>query len=273
MTWNLWWRFGDWRARRTAILDWLRRERPDVCGFQEVWATEDENLAGWLAEELDMHWVWAPGEVFEHWRGRAPEPADGVGNAVLSRWPLVDSEVRRLPTAGGPEEVRTALFALVDAPGARVPFFTTHLHSDPAGSAVRVAQVTELAGFVAERRGGTPFPPVVTGDFNAEPEADELRLFGGTLTAPAVPGQVMLDAWRFADPGQPAGTFQAGPPRDDGTLSFEVRADYVLLGPTGPGGEGGVTAVWRTGAGPTPEGGDVWPSDHAAVMVELTGEG
>ncbi|WP_461037350.1 endonuclease/exonuclease/phosphatase family protein [Streptomyces mayteni] len=273
MTWNLWWRFGDWRARRVAVLEWLRRERPDVCGLQEVWSTEDENLAGWLAEELGMHWAWAPGEVFAHWRGRVPGPPAGVGNAVLSRWPIADTEVRRLPTAEGPEEVRTALFALVEAPGARLPFFTTHLHSDPAGSAVRLAQVAALAGFVAERRGGTPFPPVITGDFNAEPDSDELRLFGGTLTEPAVPGQLLLDAWRFAAPDRPAATWELDNPLVSGATAFEARIDYIHVGPPGPAGEGRVTGVRRTAAGPAPAGTGAWPSDHAAVVAELAGAG
>ena len=63
VTWNLWWRFGPWQARRPAILTALRGLAPDVVLLQEVWADADENLAGWLADELGLHWTWAASEA------------------------------------------------------------------------------------------------------------------------------------------------------------------------------------------------------------------
>ncbi|WP_049578053.1 endonuclease/exonuclease/phosphatase family protein [Streptomyces sp. SBT349] len=268
MTWNLWWRYGPWERRRTAILATLRRERPDICGLQEVWEAGGENLAGWLAGELGMHWAWAPGEPFPHWRSRLGEDLPGVGNAVLSRWPIAESAVERLPVAGGPEEVRTALFALVEAERGRVPFFTTHLHSAQGGSSVRCAQVRALARFVAERRGAGTLPPVTTGDFNAEPDSDELRLFGGSLTAPAVPGQVLLDAWRVADPGGPWATWDPANPHIEGPAGFKARIDYIHVGLPGPDRLGHLVSARR--AGDAPEDG-TWPSDHTAVLAELKG--
>ena len=59
MTWNLWWRFGPWARRRQAILTALHAWQPDAVGLQEVWARGEENLAGWLADRLGMHWTWA----------------------------------------------------------------------------------------------------------------------------------------------------------------------------------------------------------------------
>jgi endonuclease/exonuclease/phosphatase family metal-dependent hydrolase len=266
MTWNLWWKFGPWEQRRKAILAVLREERPDVCGLQEVWELGGENLVGWLAEELGMHWAWSPGEILPHWRERLGAVPGGVGNAVLSRWPIAETAALRLPAGDGPAEVRTALYALVEAEPQPVPFFTTHLHSAPSGSAVRCEQVRALARFVAERRGAGPFPPVVTGDFNAEPDSDELRLFGGFLTAPEVPGQLMLDAWRAADPAQPWVTWDAANPYISDLTPFSCRVDYIHVGLPGRPGLGQVRAVRRAGDGPV-EG--VWPSDHAAVLADL----
>lgn len=266
MTWNVWWRFGPWQQRRKAILGVLREERPDVVGLQEVWELAGENLAGWLAEELGMHWAWAPGELLPHWRERLGDAPGGVGNAVLSRWPLVETAVERLPTAGGPPEVRTALFALVDHPAGHVPFFTTHLHSRPDGSAVRCEQVRALARFVAAHRGPGPFPPVVTGDLNAVPDSDELRLLGGHLTAPAVPGLVLLDAWHRAEPGEREYTWDSANPYLAGLVWHDARVDHVLVGLPGPAGEGAVLRARRAGVDPVD---GVWGSDHAAVLVEL----
>ncbi|WP_052850607.1 endonuclease/exonuclease/phosphatase family protein [Streptomyces avicenniae] len=261
LTWNLWWRFGPWERRHDAVLAWLRRERPDVCGLQEVWAAGDANLAARLADELGMHWAFTPGEVMPHWRERGPTPAlrTGVGVAVLSRWPIAATAVARLPTGEGPERLRPALFALLDAGPYRVPFFTTHLHSSGDGSAVRQAQAAALARFVAHRRGDGAFPPVVTGDLNAEPDTPEVRLLG---TAAG-----LVDAWTHAAPGDPGATRLARNPYRPGPGVRDGRIDYIHTGTPQAGGPGRVTAVRRTGDGPV---GGVWPSDHAAVVADLT---
>ncbi|MFD1830608.1 endonuclease/exonuclease/phosphatase family protein [Streptomyces desertarenae] len=270
LTWNLWWRFGPWERRREAILSVLRAERPDVAGLQEVWARGGENLAQWLAGELGMHWAWAPSDTPEPWRRRVGDPAADIGNAVLSRWPVTAQEAVRLPAPRDRDDGRLALYARVDAPCGPVPFFTAHLHSAPDGSAVRVEQVRVLARFVAARRGGTAFPPVVTGDFNARPDSDELRLFGGRLTAPAVPGQTFVDAWECAGPAAPPATRDRANPHVAATFEPNARIDYVHVGPPGPDGLGRVTAVRRAGDGPV---GGVWPSDHAAVVADLASGG
>jgi endonuclease/exonuclease/phosphatase family metal-dependent hydrolase len=268
VTWNVWWRFGPWEERRTAILAVLRELRPDVVGLQEVWDRGGENLAGWLADELGMHWTWAPWDVPGQWRKRLDDPELGVGNAVLSRWPVTDRAVVRLPPAGG-DDGRVALYARLDAPGHPVPFFTTHLTSTAHASALRCRQVAALAEFVAAHRGGGGFPPVVTGDFNARPDADEIRLMGGYRTAPAVEGQVLLDAWEYADPAAPSATRDAANPYVAATFRPSARVDYVHVGPPGPDGLGRVTAVRRAGDGPV---GGTWPSDHAAVVADLASE-
>ncbi|MDI9886838.1 endonuclease/exonuclease/phosphatase family protein [Streptomyces sp. HNM0645] len=166
VTWNVWWRFGPWEKRRHAILAVLRELRPDVVGLQEVWATGDENLARWLAEELGLHWTWAASDAPQRWQRRNGETDVDFGNAVLSRWPIADREVLRLPSAARYEDGRLVLHTRLDVPGGPpVPFFTTRLTSDIDASAVRCAQVRELVGFVARHRGDGPYPAVITGDF------------------------------------------------------------------------------------------------------------
>ncbi|NGO10936.1 endonuclease [Streptomyces sp. HC44] len=265
VTWNVWWRFGPWERRRKAILAVLRELRPDVVGLQEVWACGGENLAGWLADELGLHWAWAASDAPEWWQRRLGDATVDFGNAVLSRWPVVDRAVVRLPAPEGDDDGRLALYARLDAPVHPVPFFTTHLTSLVHASAVRCEQVRVLAGFVADHRGGTAFPPVVTGDFNAWPDSDEVRLFGGYKTAPAVPGQVFLDAWEYAEPGIPAATWDAANPYI-APGNPNLRIDYIHVGPPGPGALGHVRSVHRAGDGAVD---GVWPSDHAAVVADL----
>ncbi|MFJ4784473.1 endonuclease/exonuclease/phosphatase family protein [Streptomyces sp. NPDC088794] len=267
MTWNLWWRFGPWAERQKAILAVLRETDADVVGLQEVWAADGENLAGWLAGELGLHWTWAPSPASDRWQRRIGRPGVEVGNAVLSRWPVVEQDVLRLPAPEESDDGRLALYARVDAPGHQVPFFTVHLTSQLHLSALRGRQVTALAEFVAAHRSGTDFPPVVTGDFNAAPDSDEVRRFAGTRTAPVVPRQVFFDAWEYADPSTPSTTWDHANPYVHPGLGPSTRIDYVLVGgPAGPDGIGTVRDVRRTGHGPVD---GVWPSDHAAVVADL----
>lgn len=270
MTWNLWWRFGPWAQRWEAIRAELREVRPDVLGLQEVWSHGDINFADRLAEELGMHCVHAESDAPGSWRRRLPDdPAAGeygVGNAVLSRRPILDSAVLRLPTDGGSDDGRLSLYALLDVPGHPVPFFTSHLNSPIDESAVRVEQVRAIARFVAEHRSVSDHPPVLTGDYNAWPDSDEMRLLGGYRTAPVVPGQVLADAWEWADPAQPWATWNAENPYVAAGHELSVRCDYIHVGLPGPGGTGHVRAVRRAGDRPVD---GVWPSDHAAVVADL----
>ncbi|TDD83729.1 endonuclease/exonuclease/phosphatase family protein [Actinomadura rubrisoli] len=266
LTWNVWWRFQAWDERREAILSVLRAEGPDIVGLQEVWGREGDNLAGGLADELGMHWTWAPFDPHDRWRERVDRSGFDVGVAVLSRWPLAGRAVVELPAAGGQDDGRMALHALVDAPGHRVPFFTTHLNPLPHESAVRCAQVRALAAFVAEHRAGTRFPAVVTGDFNAWPDSDEMRLLGGYRTAPPVPGQVLIDAWEYARRDAPSATWDNANPHTAPHGEPGVRIDYIHVGLPGRGALGRVRAVRRAGTGPVD---GVWPSDHTAVVADL----
>ncbi|WP_327729180.1 endonuclease/exonuclease/phosphatase family protein [Streptomyces sp. NBC_00487] len=225
-----------------------------------------ENLAGWLAGELGMHWAWGTYGDPARWQRRIGDPSVGIGNAVLSRWPVLERDTIGLPTGEG-DSGRGALYALLDAPAAPVPFFTAHLSSATDASAVRCRQVTALVEFVARHRGRGAHPPVITGDFNAWPDSDEVRLLGGYKTAPAVPGQCFFDVWEYAEPGAPSATWDIANPYVAKSFGPSVRVDYIHVGPPGAGGIGHVRAVRRAGDAPVD---GVWPSDHMAVVADLT---
>jgi endonuclease/exonuclease/phosphatase family metal-dependent hydrolase len=260
LTWNLWGRFGPWLPRKEAIVATLADVGPDLCGLQEVWSAGGQNLAADLAERLGMHWRWEMVTPAPH------EAADEVriGNAILSRWPVLADAAARLPT-DGTDEGRVAVHARVDAPGGALPMFTTHLTHYPGASLIRLAQVRRLAEFVAGCIADCAYPPVVTGDLNAEPASDELRLLGGSLTAPAVPGQVLVDAWRYADPADPGFTWDHRNGYQTASPIPDSRIDYILVG-LPRHGRGRVQSARL--AGDTPVDG-VWPSDHFAVVTDL----
>lgn len=260
LTWNLWWRYGPWERRRKAIAAALAEAGPDVCGLQEVWQADDQNLAGALAADLGLHWCWAA--AGRHLGGDGHEVL--IGNAILSRWPITTQAELHLPTgdlAGG----RVALHARIAAPGGALPMFTTHLSYQPGASGIRTEQVRRLAEFMAAHGTDCEYPPVVTGDFNAEPDSDELRLLGGLLTAPAAPGLVLVDAWRYADPADPGFTWDRRNGYQAKSVLPDSRIDYILVGLPRQG-RGRVESTRLAGNAPVD---GVWPSDHFAVVTDV----
>jgi endonuclease/exonuclease/phosphatase family metal-dependent hydrolase len=262
MTWNLWWRFGDWERRREAILQVLRDEQPDICGLQEVWSSSGTNLAALLAEELGMHAAFCAPSDQERWHKRVNDTSAGFGVAVLSRWPIRDEQGFDLVH----DPSRPYFSVAIDAPHATVPFVTTHLSAPPVGTSVRrMAQLDQIAKHVAALP-VTNHPPVITGDFNAEPESDEVRKFGGTLTEPFVDGQIFLDAWRYAPHNDPGFTWSRENPYVARGMDPSSRIDYIHVVPRWDA-PGHIKSVRLAGTKPV---GNVWASDHFAVIAELS---
>ena len=292
VTWNLWWRFGDWQRRFEVIAAVLPPSAPDVVGLQEVWArgsgADSVNAAGLLARRLGLHWAWVPSPAPERWQrkvgdsslacedvgeppGRAGTrggfPNTLIGNAVLSRWPVAGVAHADLPgPSPGAPDGRRVLHAALDTPAGRLPFFTTQLSAFPGRSGLRCAQVRRVASFVASHSPDDGPPPVVTGDLNAVPESDEVRLLEGFLTEPAVPDLLLVDAWRYADPADRGITWSRANPHAAKTGEPDARIDYVLVGT--PRAAGSALITGARVAGDRPRDG-VWPSDHAAVVVDL----
>lgn len=260
LTWNLWWRFGDWSRRLDAITAVVRAAQPDICCFQEVWSSADGDAAAILGERIGLPYVARSYSADpEHWQRRIGAAGIDIGNAIVSRWPITVTESRELP--GTPS--RTVLAARIAAPDDELPILCTHLSADPAGSAERCDQVRAVVDLaVAFGRGD--FPQVVAGDLNAEPDSDEVRLLGGTRTAPHAEGFILLDAWIFAADGDPGWTWR----RDNPYIhhSFNARIDYLHIAEPGPDGHG---VPLRVGVAGNADIDGVRPSDHLAVVADL----
>ena len=255
LTWNIWWRYGPWERRRPAIAATLAKLDADVIALQEVWGDGTTNLAAELAAELGYHHVFASSMERE---------GIGFGNALLSRWPMVRTESTMLHGQQETGEGRLALFAEIDGPRGQVPVFCTHLNWKFEHSHIRQRQVADLAGFIDRMRPWT-FPPIVCGDFNAEPGSDEIRMLTG-LTACPVDGLVFHDAWNCAGGGGPGHTWDNANPYVEAKFEPDRRIDYILTG--WPVARGAGHVVECRIAGDEPVDG-VWPSDHHAVLAEL----
>lgn len=198
---------GRFRADEVAraILD----SGADVVVLNEVdrgWATTGAHDVGAvLARATGMTLIFAPA-------------ADEVwGNAVLTRLPVREVEVERLPR-GRDAMARSLLVVVLGLDdGREVAILGTHLsHVDRRGD-TRLPQARAVAAAAARLR-DRGIPTIVAGDLNAEPGQAELLAFAD-LVGPTLPG------------GRP--TFPAGRPvvQIDHVLvsgELEVRAAAVL---------------------------------------------
>lgn len=170
VTLNIWNRLGPWDERLAAIRDGLVKMSPDIVGLQEVIEIPGLTQADTIAEGLGYHTAY----------GLANPYGEGVslGNAVLSRWPIVSKQVFALPS-GGTDENRSMLFVEIDSPFGKLPFFVTHLNWKLHEGVVREEQVQEVAARVKSCAPIEGLPPILVGDFNAQPEAAEIRFLKG----------------------------------------------------------------------------------------------
>lgn len=255
-TLNIWSRFGPWEERLVAIREGLRTIAPDVIGMQEVLRCDGLDQCALVSEGLGYHVAW--GEASEN-------HGFPVGNAILSKWPILRSENIRLPD-GGSDETRCLVFAELDSPFGKIPFFCTHLNWKLHHGHVRQLQVKAIAQAVADRAPIGQFPPILVGDFNAEPDSDEMRYLRG-LTALGEKCVYFADAFLVSGDGTPGVTFSKKNTFAEPLREPERRIDYVYV--RGPDdsqrGEPKDTHVCFD----EPYNG-VFPSDHFGVISTVT---
>ena len=165
----------------------------DVICLQEVdrrfgARSEDVDQAVLLSRALDMQLAWGPAiDGGNDDRRPDDEPHRQYGNALLSRLPILISDVHRLPGTGEP---RSALRTMLELDGGTLWVTATHLTTRSA--AERAEQVAALASLHTEQMASG----VLVGDFNARPDAPELHPLRERFT----------DAWELAeDRGDQAG--------------------------------------------------------------------
>ena len=258
LTLNLWHDAGPWPERAKRIREWIDRLDPDLVGFQEALQGDGVDQAAELMAGRDYHLDYAA--ATPRWLGREV----GFGNAVASRWPLVDRDVLSLPS-GGDGERRTALSVTADAPFGPVCFSCTHLNWRFHHGHVRERQVLALAEWVWGRRPKAGFPPILVGDFNAEPDSAEIRFVTG-LQSLAGRSVYFADAWRIAGGGSDGITWSNRNDHAREWLEPDRRIDYVFVGPPRRDGLGQITDC-RVVCDDLREG--IWPSDHFGVQAEL----
>jgi endonuclease/exonuclease/phosphatase family metal-dependent hydrolase len=222
MTLNIWNILTDWPARRAEIVAWIDRLEPDLISLQEVIESADgQNQARWLAEN-------AAGEYHVAYAGEKLWGDIGLfGNAVLSRWPIDAEHSMALAGETVADDVRRSI---THARTGGYDMFATHLNWKFDDGITREAQVQEVATFIDEHADpASSLPPILAGDFNAEPDATEIRFLSGTAT---LGGRSVYyqDAWRVAGGRGPGFTWDNRNPYAFSVREPDRRIDYVFVG-------------------------------------------
>jgi len=186
----------------------IRAADAEVVGLQEVdngWSARSDfqDQAKELAERLGMHYVYAAN------LDREPLEPGGTrrqyGTAILSEYPILESENTLLPRPEGGEQ-RGLLEALINVRGVPVRVYNTHLQHNSAVE--RTAQVQAILSHAGELEE----PTLLMGDLNARPDAPEMQPLYTRFE----------DAW-VEGGGGPGYTYPAEAP--------DRRIDYVLVSP------------------------------------------
>jgi len=255
MTWNLWWQFGPWEKRQPGIAKVVADMAPDILCLQEVWGTQSDGEVSYqarqLADQLGGYSVAPPSLRFRE--GKA------FTNAIVSRWPIADTFVVRLPTGDGSLSFRTAVFTEIETPFGIQPVVTAHIAHKGQEDADRLAQAVALGELIRDRRADIPdaLPALLAGDFNAEPEDPELLALCGA--------DGLLDAWTLSGQDGPGLTWSTDNPYATKAKWPNRRLDYVLVERV----EEQPAVVKAAGLAGTEPIDGVVPSDHYAVWVDF----
>lgn len=254
LTLNIWNRGDPWEERLEVIRAGIAAMQPDVICLQEVLSLPGFDQAQLIAEGGGYHVAFGS-DGDDHYL---------FGNAILSRWPIERTAVRPLPR-GGTDENRAVTFAALATPFGTLPVFSTHLNWKLHQGHVRVLQVRDVVAFIDQETDDGDLPAVLSGDFNAEPDADEIRYLRG-LTGLGGECVYFCDCWSAAGDGTQGATFVRRNPYAGHYLEPDRRIDYVFVRGPNERMEGVVTECRVAFDRPM---GDVWASDHLGVLATI----
>lgn len=231
---------------------------PDIIALQEASQSRRHgNVPERIARGLGFHLVFAPAteHIFRFW------PLDKLivgimgfkeGAAILSRFPIVSSEVHDLPRCRRFIEPRILLRAETSTPWGPLQIFSTHTARNDE------CQIERIGEIVAERRGEGP--SLLMGDFNTLETAKVLT----TLRNEAG----FIDAFRSANPDDPGPTVWQRIEAEKPTVSRRVDFIFLLNGHESTGTVRSSRIVFDR-PGRLPDGAVLWPSDHYGVFAEV----
>jgi endonuclease/exonuclease/phosphatase family metal-dependent hydrolase len=267
LTLNCWGVGTPLEERMAVVQRGMATLRPDVAAFQEVIVRGDGfDQGAALIEGTGYARVFGPAFSWNDDGAMVgPDHATGgFGNLIASRWPIVRSEIRRLPGREG-DEPRTMLGALIEIPEGVLPVLTTHLDWEFDHGCVRERQVVAVDDFARELARHGDLPPVLMGDFNAHPDSTEMRYLRG-LASLEGRSTYYQDAWEIGRPHDRGCTWDNRNRFATYAHEPDRRIDFILVGLPDTRGRGTVASVRLVFDEPD---GDVFASDHFGVLAEI----
>ena len=231
MTYNI---YGA-RATSPAIAEVIRRQNPDFVTLNEVdvftnRTGKDVHQARDLAEKLGMEW---------HFSKAIDRDGGEYGDAVLSKYPILEKRSYRLPCAAEqPGEDRSLCVIRVQIDGKDLYVASTHL-DHLSGDASRLVQATEIRRIRDTELEGDL---ILCGDLNAIPSSNVIATMTSFLTNTGP-----IDQYTF--------------PSDDPSR----KIDYIMYAPIEHFGVQNCQVVSR---GDQQVGG-VDASDHRPVIADI----
>jgi endonuclease/exonuclease/phosphatase family metal-dependent hydrolase len=153
----------DGRLNMEALALVIEESQPDIVALQEVsrgWLVSGRlDMLNWLSQRLEMPFVWGP-TADPFW-----------GNAILSRYPIIEGTNHELPSPDLPLD-RGFTRALIDFGGSgNLQVIATHFHHTKEGSAIRQLQAQAIFDFWYGAAN-----TVILGDLNAQPDDPEIQV-------------------------------------------------------------------------------------------------
>jgi len=238
-TWNV---SGPWKERWQVALAWIKKHKPEIVGFQELfdheWAEEVRRESGYANMVL--------GESLS-------------GLVWMSDFGLEAGECIQYKAKSPTEDYfRYALYASVNTGAKKIHCFDTHLSWRIEEHETRSEQIDELLAFVDQKAGNEP--AVMVGDFNAAPENAEIRKISekGSFT----------DAFLKLYPNEKGYTWDnASPYIQQASVKMPDRRIDYLFYRNWAGELGDLKQVSVVMNQPTPAG--VYASDHYGVLTQF----
>ncbi len=132
------------------LLKVIKESGADIIGLQENeglrLSSGNQNGVAWLASQLGMYYYYGPATSEQIY-----------GEAILSRWPIIQQEWKQYPRPEGIE--RGVMYVVIDSPIGQLNVFNTHFEIDRFKTAQR-EEANFLIDYVGDRKA------IILGDFN-----------------------------------------------------------------------------------------------------------
>ena len=256
VTLNLWNDSGLAERRMESLVPALLALSPQIIGLQEVRARADgRGQAELIAKALRADFRFAA--VDEN------SPGGPVGNAIISRFPILATESIPLPTLRA-EDHRGAIRCDLETPAGRLAVISTHLSWELDAAPVREQQVVVLDEWAKQRPGD--IPTVMVGDFNCTPDSMVHQFLTGRASLLGR-GSYWRDAYHRRHPHSDGFTWSARNPHVARSVERNRRIDYVFVGPMADRGPGAI--LHARVVLDLPDSSETYASDHFGVFVEI----